>query len=73
RLYNFQSTGDNGDCPATPNDHTERTYRSDHPGGVNFALLDGSVRFLVTETAPLVRRALVTRAGQEVVSSNTAF
>ena len=42
-----------------------RTFRSDHPGGVNFVLLDGSVRFIATESDPDVRRALVTRAGEE--------
>lgn len=42
-----------------------RTYRSDHPGGVQFAMLDGSVQFLRTEADPVVRGALVTRAGGE--------
>ncbi len=45
---------------------SSRTYRSDHPGGVNFIMLDGSVRYIVTESDPEVRRALVTRAGGEV-------
>jgi prepilin-type processing-associated H-X9-DG protein len=43
-----------------------RTFRSDHPGGVQFVLLDGSVRMLSDDSAPEVRRALVTRAGDEV-------
>ncbi|MEQ8848861.1 DUF1559 domain-containing protein [Botrimarina sp.] len=43
-----------------------RTFRSDHPEGVNFVLLDGSVQFLSTDSDPRVRRALVTRAGAEV-------
>jgi prepilin-type N-terminal cleavage/methylation domain-containing protein len=42
-----------------------RVFRSDHPGGVQFVLLDGSVRLIADETAPEVRRALVTRAGGE--------
>ncbi|MEO1498365.1 MAG: DUF1559 domain-containing protein [Planctomycetota bacterium] len=46
--------------------NTARTYRSDHPGGVNFALLDGSVRFIETDSDPGVRGALATRAGQEI-------
>ncbi|QEG33734.1 DUF1559 domain-containing protein [Bythopirellula goksoeyrii] len=45
---------------------SNRTYRSDHPGGVHFALLDGSVRFLRDEVEPGIRRALVTRAGGEL-------
>jgi prepilin-type N-terminal cleavage/methylation domain-containing protein/prepilin-type processing-associated H-X9-DG protein len=42
-----------------------RTFRSDHPGGVQFVFLDGSVRMMINETAPAVRHALVTRAGDE--------
>ncbi len=42
-----------------------RVYRSDHPGGVHFVFLDGSVRFIPTDSDPLVRSALVTRAGGE--------
>lgn len=44
-----------------------RTYRSDHPGGVNFVMLDGSVRFLSDNSDPEVRHALVTREGEEII------
>lgn len=44
-----------------------RTYRSDHPGGVNFVMLDGSVRFVSDDSDPELRHALVTRAGEEIV------
>jgi prepilin-type N-terminal cleavage/methylation domain-containing protein/prepilin-type processing-associated H-X9-DG protein len=45
-------------------------FGSYHPGGANFALVDGSVR-LIKETAdPRVLSALGTRAGGEVVSSS---
>jgi prepilin-type processing-associated H-X9-DG protein len=44
-----------------------RIFRSDHPDGVQFAFLDGSVHFIRTETDPKVRSALVTRAGEEIV------
>ncbi len=48
------------------NPDSSRSYRSDHTGGVNFVLLDGSVHFVTDESAPEVRRAMVTRDGGEV-------
>lgn len=42
------------------------TFRSDHPGGVQFVLLDGSVQFLRTDIERDALTALVTRAGEEV-------
>jgi len=44
---------------------SNRAFRSDHPGGVQFVLLDGSAQFLTNESDPEIRRALVTRAGDE--------
>jgi len=49
---------------------SNRCFRSDHSGGVQFVMLDGSVRFVTNESDPNVRRALVTRAGGE---TNTSF
>lgn len=49
--------------------YSERTFRSDHSGGVQFVMLDGSVRFLPDESDPSVRTALVTRAGGELGTS----
>ena len=46
--------------------YSSRTYRSDHAGGVYFALLDGSVQFLSDNVDADIRKALVTRAGEEV-------
>jgi prepilin-type processing-associated H-X9-DG protein len=46
-----------------------RCFRSDHSGGVQFVMLDGSVHFLPTDSDPLVRNALVTRAGGETNAS----
>lgn len=53
----------NSNAPATSD--SQRTYRSDHPGGVQFVMLDGSVHFLTDSSSSDVRRALVTRAGGE--------
>jgi prepilin-type N-terminal cleavage/methylation domain-containing protein/prepilin-type processing-associated H-X9-DG protein len=44
---------------------SNRAFRSDHPGGVQFVMLDGSVQFLTDQSDPAVRVALVTRAGGE--------
>ena len=52
------------------NPYSSRTYRSDHPGGVNFAFLDGSVDFIADDSDPIVRRALVTRDGGETSTSH---
>jgi prepilin-type N-terminal cleavage/methylation domain-containing protein len=60
-LYNNTSTY------YAPDSH--RCFRSDHPGGVQFVMLDGSVHFLMTDSDRLVRKALATRAGGEVDAS----
>jgi prepilin-type N-terminal cleavage/methylation domain-containing protein/prepilin-type processing-associated H-X9-DG protein len=44
--------------------------RSRHPGGVNMAMGDGSVRFIKDSIAQNVHMALGTRAGQEVISAD---
>jgi hypothetical protein len=45
------------------------TFRSDHPGGVQFVLVDGSVHFLRTEIERSTLFALITRDGEEAGSS----
>jgi prepilin-type N-terminal cleavage/methylation domain-containing protein/prepilin-type processing-associated H-X9-DG protein len=45
-----------------------KTARSRHPGGINLALCDGSVRFVQESIAPATWRALGTRMGGEVVA-----
>ena len=43
-------------------------FGSLHPGGANFALVDGSMRMLADSIDPTVYRALSTRAGGEIAS-----
>jgi prepilin-type N-terminal cleavage/methylation domain-containing protein/prepilin-type processing-associated H-X9-DG protein len=43
------------------------SFRSDHAGGVNFAFVDGSVRFLAEEIDLATLKALASRNGGEVV------
>jgi len=45
--------------------YSPRVFRSDHPGGVQFVHLDGSVLFLSDDTPSDVRHAMVTRAGND--------
>jgi prepilin-type N-terminal cleavage/methylation domain-containing protein/prepilin-type processing-associated H-X9-DG protein len=43
------------------------SWGSQHPGGANFALADGSVRFIKDTTTMSILRSLGTRAGGEIV------
>ncbi len=43
-------------------------FSARHTGGANFALMDGSVRFLRDSTADNTRRALATRNGGDIVN-----
>ncbi len=55
-----------------PNPNSDTThlmaFSSRHPQGVHFVFLDGSVRFLSDGTSAVVRTAIGTRAGNEVVN-----
>ncbi|MBW3541663.1 MAG: DUF1559 domain-containing protein [Planctomycetes bacterium] len=44
------------------------TFRSDHPGGVHFVMVDGAVRFVSEVIDDRLLDALATRAGEELVS-----
>jgi prepilin-type N-terminal cleavage/methylation domain-containing protein/prepilin-type processing-associated H-X9-DG protein len=48
------------------NETTQPGFGSEHPGVCNFAMVDGSVTTLSTDTDPLVLAALATRKGGEV-------
>jgi prepilin-type N-terminal cleavage/methylation domain-containing protein/prepilin-type processing-associated H-X9-DG protein len=43
-----------------------------HPGGVNVAFLDGSVRFIKSSVSPTTWWALATKAGGEVISGDSS-
>jgi prepilin-type N-terminal cleavage/methylation domain-containing protein len=45
-------------------------FRSRHPGGVHFAIADGSVRFLSENTDQVAYRAACTRNGEETLALN---
>jgi prepilin-type N-terminal cleavage/methylation domain-containing protein len=47
-----------------------QTFRSDHPGGAFFSMVDGSTRFFPTEIDPDVLDRLATRAGAESFDMN---
>ena len=54
-----------------PSEHAIVSARSSHPGGVNALFGDGSVRFVKEGIAVATWRALGTRNGNEVVSSDS--
>jgi prepilin-type N-terminal cleavage/methylation domain-containing protein/prepilin-type processing-associated H-X9-DG protein len=56
--------------PNHPMAHVE-DYWSHHPGGVNFLFADGHVGFLKNSINPTPWRSLATRAGGEVISSDS--
>jgi len=56
-------------CYAMTN-YGQIAFRGLHPGGVNFVKGDGSVNFIKSSISLLTYRALSTRAGGEVISSD---
>jgi prepilin-type N-terminal cleavage/methylation domain-containing protein/prepilin-type processing-associated H-X9-DG protein len=57
--------------PDAQPDHTEVGASSYHPGGVNVAFLDGSVRFVKNTVSPITWWGLATKAGGEVISADS--
>lgn len=62
-------------CKRTGNANYDGQYwaaaRSRHPGGVNAAMGDGSVRFVKNSIDKAIWSALGTKAGGEVVSADS--
>jgi prepilin-type processing-associated H-X9-DG protein len=73
--WSFCRSGCNGCCGGNPcylADHSEiANANSQHPGGGNFALGDGSVRFLKSSISIQTYWALGTRIGGEVISADS--
>ncbi len=58
-------------CPQALTGLGEWAFRSRHPGGVNFAFADGSVKFIKQSINDQAYQSLGTRAGGEVVSADS--
>ena len=61
----------NPDCGAYPGTNSMFAMRSRHPGGVNALLADGSVRFVKDAVSQTTWWSLGTKAGGEIVSSDS--
>jgi prepilin-type N-terminal cleavage/methylation domain-containing protein/prepilin-type processing-associated H-X9-DG protein len=68
-LYNhfYPPNAKNWDCGNGSHNKGLSTARSNHAGGVNLLLADGSVRFVRNSVQPATWRALATRDGGEVI------
>ncbi len=63
--YDCVTYKSNGDASVRFTPYGWRAARSVHPGGVNIALADGSIRFVVDQVEPAAWRALSTIQGGE--------
>jgi prepilin-type processing-associated H-X9-DG protein len=65
---NYQVPPDTAVGDSAVRDDRLCAFGSLHPGGANFALVDGSVRFVSEQTPLDILQALSTRAGGEAIS-----
>jgi prepilin-type N-terminal cleavage/methylation domain-containing protein/prepilin-type processing-associated H-X9-DG protein len=68
--YDGTIKGANGPCVINCSNDLAYGIYSFHPGGANMGVCDGSVRFLSQSTSKATVRALVSRAGGEVLGSD---
>jgi prepilin-type processing-associated H-X9-DG protein len=71
QTYDINRTTDVLGTTFTQMTYVADTSRSFHPGGVNALMMDGSCRFFKSSIAQQTWRALGTRAGGEVLSSDS--
>lgn len=57
------------DCGNGSHNKSLTAARSNHPGGVNLLLCNGSVRFATNSIAPQIWRGLATRIGGELLTN----
>lgn len=79
RSMAYYANGDWASCHAPPNYFPKpatpdvwedvQGFRSRHPGGVHFAMADGSVRFVSEYIEHRIYRGHATKAGHEIISS----
>jgi prepilin-type processing-associated H-X9-DG protein len=68
---NYDTNGSPANTTDWPNGGFSYGASSAHPGGVNVAMADGSVRFIKSSIAQSVWWGLGTRNGGEVISSDS--
>ena len=57
-------------CPAARRQHRRLTANSNHSGGVNVTMADGSVKFIKNSINYITWWGLGTRNGGEIISSD---
>ncbi|WP_169973860.1 DUF1559 domain-containing protein [Tautonia rosea] len=68
---NFRQVGSDGSWPVVGNWTRQISFRSFHPGGANFAMADGSVKFIKETINFNIYQALSTRNQGEIISADS--